>query len=146
MKECLQNITQEEIQTVINNRFSSMIEGGFYISSVNTTEENIDSVDKTMTNICYTITFGKIQEKKPKEILDKKEKEWLENFLRPFRDKVDFIEKVHNDICGQFIRIQVINYLNRCELINLPYFEEDTMYKGMEVGKEYTLKELRLFE
>ena len=33
---------------------------------------------------------------------------------------------------------------NEIEDINLPYFEAHTMYKNMEIDKEYTLKELGL--
>ena len=32
------------------------------------------------------------------------------------------------------------------EAISLPYFKKGTMYKGMELYKEYTLKELGLGE
>lgn len=74
MKEFLQNMTQEEIQNAINNKFSSMKEEGFYISSIDTIAEHSFSVDKTKTDIHYTITFEKIQVKRPKEILDKKKK------------------------------------------------------------------------
>ena len=82
----------------------------------------------------------------PKQILDKEEKEWLKNFLRPFKSKEVYIEKIHNDFYGQYIKIQLKNYMDEDEFINLPYFEKDTMYKGMELDKKYTLEELGLFE
>lgn len=73
------------------------------------------------------------------QILDEEEKKYLEGVIRPFRDKVEYIKKLSG--CGEFITIQ----LER-EDIDLPYFKPNTMYKGMEQGKRYTLEELGLFE
>lgn len=74
-----------------------------------------------------------------KEILDEKEKEYLSAVIKPFRDRVKFIAK----------RIMFDDYI--CiglndEAISLPYFKKGTMYKGMELYKKYTLKELGLDE
>lgn len=75
------------------------------------------------------------------QILDEEEKKYLEGVIKPFRDRV-------RDV------IKNTNYSNQCyigirleqESIALPYFEENTMYKGMEIDKSYNLKELGLFE
>lgn len=75
-----------------------------------------------------------------KPILTQKEKTYLEGVLRPFKDKVNFIEKQNNNI-GYYIVIDLEE-----DTFYLPYFEKDTMYKGMELKKEYTLQELGLFE
>lgn len=69
------------------------------------------------------------------------EKEYLSAVIRPFKDKVEYICKTA-DYDGEYI---VIGILNDSAII-LPYFEKGTMYKGMETGKEYTLKELGLDE
>ena len=75
------------------------------------------------------------------EILDEAEKRYLRGVIRPFRDKVKYIAKYHSTtICEECILIYISNNPN----IMLPYFKEDSMYKGMESGKEYTLKELGL--
>lgn len=74
-----------------------------------------------------------------KEILDKKEKEYLSAVIRPFRNRVEYIQK--KDIGNEFIEIELDN-----EFLYLPYFEKYTMYKGMELNKKYTLKELDLDE
>ena len=79
----------------------------------------------------------------PKQILDKEEKEWLENFLRPFRKRVIFIKKTYDFNYGRNI---IIELKDERYPISLPYFEKDEYYKGMELDKEYTLKELGLFE
>lgn len=76
------------------------------------------------------------------EILDEEEKRYLEGVIRPFRDKVTYIKKIGNSLeLEEFITIQLKN-----EVIDLPYFKPNTMYKGMELSKIYTLEELGLFE
>ena len=78
----------------------------------------------------------------PKEILDKEEKEYLENFLRPFRNKIRWIAKYESYKNNEYIAIQVRDE----RYLELPDFKFGTMYKGMELNKEYTLNELGLFE
>ena len=79
------------------------------------------------------------QEYKP-PILDKAEKKYLFNIIRPFRDKVNYItKKIDGNKC-EYITI----VLHKCMGIFLPSFEGGTMYKGMELNKKYNLKELGL--
>lgn len=80
--------------------------------------------------------YKTVYECKP-EILDNTEKRYLSNVIRPFRDRVKYIEK-RNISRGDYIRI-MIQDTNICDL---PYFEKDTMYKGMKLYRHYTLKEL----
>lgn len=75
-----------------------------------------------------------------KEILDEKEKEYLSAVIRPFRDRVEYIKKISGD--REYINV----LLEDGDEIVFPYFEKDTMYKGMELNKKYTLKELDLDE
>ena len=72
-------------------------------------------------------------------ILDNVEKRYLEGMLRPFKDKVEFIKKDQNNY-GKWIHFNL-----KEDWFCLPYFEKDSMYKGMELEKEYTLK-LGLFQ
>ena len=77
-------------------------------------------------------------------VLDDAERKYLSEVIRPFKNYVTEITKVKNE-CEtdkQFIRIMVNKY--RIEYIILPYFEENTMYKGMEENKKYSLEELGL--
>lgn len=76
-----------------------------------------------------------------KEILDEVEKKYLRNIVLPFKEKIKTIKKIHIGINGEQIRI-FINPL--CDTFSLPAFKSNTMYKGMEADKEYTLKELGL--
>lgn len=76
-----------------------------------------------------------------KEILAEKEKEYLSNVIRPFRDRVEYIVKCeYFDVKRNWININ----LTKNEDISLPFFYKNTMYKGMEIDKEYTLEELGL--
>ena len=75
-----------------------------------------------------------------KPILDDKEKEYLSNTIKPFRDRIDYIAKVNLANGKEYIFIKMKNY----EKISLPFFKAGTMYKGMQSDKEYTLDELEL--
>ena len=77
--------------------------------------------------------------KREEPILDEKEKEYLGNLIRPFRDRVILISKGENEK-GQYIFIVSAGD----EDIYLPYFIENTMYKNMKADKDYTLEELGL--
>ena len=84
-----------------------------------------------------------IQDKAKKEILDKAEREYLASAIKPFKDKVKSISKRS---C-LFTKNQEYIWLNMADGIvpsRLPGFSSGTMYKGMKLGKDYTLKELGL--
>ena len=78
-------------------------------------------------------------------ILDDAEREYISAVIKPFRDRVMFIEKMFEDHllgdqdCYLFIRFNDGNYD-----MNFPVFRESIMYKGMERYKKYTLEELGL--
>lgn len=87
-------------------------------------------------------TYKTVYEHK-EEILDEAEKRYLRGVIRPFRDKVEYICKYHHTSVTneEFI---CICFLNSNGLMLLPYFKEHSMYKGMELDKNYTLEELGL--
>lgn len=75
-----------------------------------------------------------------KEILDKTEKEYLANVIKPFRKKVLYIVKMDlNFSYDQYIMIILKN-----DSITFPVFKKDSMYKGMKGNEKYTLEELGL--
>lgn len=82
-----------------------------------------------------------------KEVLDAKEKEYLSAIIEPFKKRVIHIEKIKK-LYGNSEFVNIVLYssisCNKEEPIQLPYFKKGTMYKGMELGKKYTLKELGL--
>ena len=75
--------------------------------------------------------------------LNKKEKEFLGTILRPFRDmKIKITKMNYGDEDGgeEYIYIELGE-----EDLCFPDFKAGTMYKGLEVDKEYTPEELGLF-
>ena len=81
--------------------------------------------------------------KMPKPILDEVEIRYLSEIIKPFRKQVISIGKLDS---GDYECI-VIKYRNINGYTNtmcFPYFEKGTIYKGMEIGKRYSLSELGL--
>lgn len=76
-----------------------------------------------------------------KQILDNAEKRYLENVIRPFKDRVISVIK-DSSFDEDYIKIE----LKKGDNASLPCFVKNTMYKGMKKEKKYTLKELGLFE
>ena len=72
-------------------------------------------------------------------ILDEAERAYLSAVIRPFRKSVISIEKSTIYGEGEVICIDT----EKIDIV-LPTFKKGTMYKGMEVGREYTLEELGL--
>lgn len=77
-----------------------------------------------------------------KEILDDVEKEYLENIIKPFRNKVDNICKFFISNSKEYIHI----YLKGESGISFPTFKKNAMYKGMKQNRAYSLEELGLDE
>ena len=77
-------------------------------------------------------------------ILDDKEREYLSEVIKPYKNKVIGIAKI-KDIYDEksYIRI-LINGIDEKEVITLPWFKENAMYKGMKASKKYTVEELGL--
>ena len=85
------------------------------------------------------------------DILDKVEKEYLRNVIKPFKNNIQYIIKQtgpdHSDTeyITTFINsITNTDWLDQ-EYIVVPFFKKGAMYKNMEIGKKYTLEELGLF-
>ena len=75
-------------------------------------------------------------------ILDKTEKKYLLNIIKPFKNKVCYIAK-YKACKEEYIQICVKSY-NR--YIKLPTFVRGSMYKNMKLGYAYSLKALGLDE
>jgi hypothetical protein len=74
-------------------------------------------------------------------VLDEVEKSYLSAVIEPFRKKIAYIVKLQDFIEGkQFIKI----ILQNDDRLSFPYFDYDSMYKGMDTNKRYSLKELVL--
>lgn len=83
------------------------------------------------------------------QILDDAEKNYLSAVIKPFRKNVIYIRKYSGtyfgvnyeciEVCveGDFVKKSPFSF-------SLPAFNAGTMYKGMKIGKAYTLEELGL--
>lgn len=80
--------------------------------------------------------------KLPKSILAKEERNYLSQVIKPFREKIQHISKLSSKD-GESICID-IRYDWEEDSIMLPKFAAGTLYKGMEIGKEYSVKDLGL--
>lgn len=84
------------------------------------------------------------------DILDRKEKEYLQNVIKPFRDRVKSISKQNYTNGYDYISISVSYPINDCfdcfgtDSLFLPVFKSGTMYNNMKVGRKYTPEELGL--
>ena len=92
----------------------------------------------------------------PKPTLNEKEREYLCNVIKPFRDRILWINKCEYDrgdfFFGEYI-VMGLKFFDSgtdgwtCtdeEQIVLPSFAKGTMYNGMKLYKKYTLAELEL--
>lgn len=84
------------------------------------------------------------------DILDEKEKQYLQNVIKPFRDRVKSIAKQNYTNGYDYISISVSYPINDCfdcfgtDSLFLPVFKSGTMYNNMKVDRKYTLEELGL--
>ena len=81
--------------------------------------------------------------RKPRSILEPAEKKYLSAVIKPFRSKVYAIAKYDDGDDNYYIQIMIKQNVY-FEYIDLPYFKKGTMYKGMELKKEYTVEQLGL--
>lgn len=79
-----------------------------------------------------------------KPILDGVEKEYLSHIIKPFKEKITFIMKTDYDNNKEYIFIEYYEESNIKYIIEFPSFKKGTMYKGMELDKQYTLEDLEL--
>ena len=99
--------------------------------------------DKDIVKVERPVKYETVFERK-EEILDKAEKRYLSNVIRPFRDKVESIQKLETSEKRKEYLFILLNCEENEEVITLPYFKANTMYKGMNTNKEYSLEELGL--
>lgn len=75
------------------------------------------------------------------EILDEIEKRYLTEVITPFRKRIQFIQK-KKEITEINPYLRIVCEDN--DKLVFPYITDNSMYKGMETNKKYTLKELGL--
>ena len=75
-------------------------------------------------------------------ILDEEERKYLSAVIKPFRNRTEVIAKLLD--CDEKREYIAVGCNTIQDSFSLPRFEKGTMYKGMELNKEYTLEELGL--
>ena len=119
-------------------------EGGHPIANLEMYDNELKAVlfvpDLDIVKVERPVKYETVFERK-EEILDETEKRYLTNVIRPFRHETEFIEKrtKYDDSSSCYLKIVLNN-----DVISLPYFKIDSMYKGMKLNKKYSLKELGL--
>lgn len=90
---------------------------------------------------CKKAAMKWLLEEYKEPVLDDVEREYLSATIKPFRKMIAYIVKAQDfDEGKQCIRI----ILQNGDGMHFPYLDDDAMYKGMEVNKEYSLEELGL--
>ena len=106
--------------------------------------KTIEEVESSHTDYVIEKVERLITMYERKEILDGKEKEYLSAVIRPFKSRIKYIcnTKMYD---REYINIVTYGISSRAnDSMPFPLFKKGTMYKGMELDKEYTLKELGL--
>lgn len=78
------------------------------------------------------------------ELLDNQEKAYLKAVIRPFRNRVAYIKLVRFVGSSFYDNHHILIKLKNGDWCSLPKFKLGTMYKNLEINKEYTLEELGL--
>lgn len=98
-------------------------------------EEEYDIV-KVERPVKYETVF-----ERKEEVLDETEKKYLTEVIRPFRKRIQFIQKREEIMeINPYLRIV---FEDNDKLV-FPYITDNSMYKGMESNRKYTLEELGL--
>lgn len=116
------------------------------------TNEGLMSWSDTIQEWIYSPEFNNILTgnieivKLSKPILTESEKKYLSAVIKPFRDRIIHIYKFElsgYEGIGIDLKFPKVEK-NEDDAMTLPSFEIGTMYKGMELYKDYTLEELGL--
>lgn len=127
---------QKELEKILNEEFANP---SVVFDKV---KKNYDSNIRSCCWTTYTRDILEWMSQPYKEpILNDTEREYLAAVIGPFKENVDTISKFKTwDEDCQYIYIS----MKDGHMSTLPVFPKGTMYKGMEGGKHYSLKELGL--
>lgn len=93
--------------------------------------------DVSIVKVERPVKYETMFERK-EEILDEVEKKYLAEVIRPFRKDIMFISKIGFD-GEEFLKI---DFKRPANSFSLPFFEKNSMYKGMKADQKYKLEEL----
>lgn len=136
MKETNLEHYKEQLKKIYNEHFDEPSD--VFDEIIN----NIDSGITTNASQTYTDDILEwMAQPYGEKILNEAEREYLSYVIRPFREKIECIFKAKFPNYDEYY---IIVGLENNDSLRFPYFKGNTMYKGMEVDKEYALEELGL--
>lgn len=125
------------------------VKGKIFVDNEGNQRNDFNSYNEDLTsrsffdNDIVKVERPQVVYEEEKEILDEAERKYLESVIKPFRKRVERIRKSDYGRKGEYIEIRY--YEGGCiASLLFPNFKKGTMYKGMELGKKYTLEELGL--
>jgi hypothetical protein len=125
------------------NKRKEEIRIGFLFSRVSCGKnETINAMDLIAKSIYDKNATIKLVIECEEEILDEIEKRYLENILKPFKNRNIKIKKCEC-FSSEYLYIYTDDYSSE---MSFPEFDKGTMYKGMKKDYEYTIEELNLFQ
>ena len=127
---------KEEIWDILMKRLQHSSEESAVYSSL--TECYKKHTDATVVRLIDLISWACEEHKEP--ILTEEEKEYLNAVIKSLKGRIKYISKEEWGYNREAIRIVCDDVVR----VALHDFKKDTIYKGMKLGKEYTLKELGL--
>jgi hypothetical protein len=149
MKEEPKQFTKSDLKEnhIVKNRGNHKFMWGD--RPTNTYNSDLTNIYDNILDIMEVWEFDKLvwkREEKLVEILDEVEKKWLNHFIKSTNIKVNYIAKYESVLYNnrEYLEIDYNDSDDHRESIRFPYFEKDTMYKGMKLNKKYTLEELGL--
>ena len=121
-------------------------ESGDIFQCTNTCTNTVNCKDCIFCDVaCVDGARNWLNSEYKEHILDEVEKEYLKAVIKPFKKHVKTIMKAKQVATLYAITIDIEEKYNYETFLQFPPFEKSSeMYKGMELGKEYTLKELGL--
>ena len=140
----------EMLGVELGEKFKVEVDGAISLNIFLLTEYGLSIDGGDEVPLCVTLNdllTGKIKliklSKQPLPILDENEKEYLSAVIKPFRNKIEYIIKyLYED--GEYISIIYKVSNDGTSSMIFPSYDKGTTYKGMELGKKYTLEELGL--
>lgn len=104
------------------------------------------SVPLGLTTYSFEEVDFSVKKTNNKFLLDSIDRKYFNNFLRPFRNKIQYIRKMQS-LDSDYEYIKII-YFKDTQTSNfyLPYFKTGTMFKKLELNKYYDLNDLDLFK
>jgi hypothetical protein len=127
---------KEEVKEVLKGMNVDTWDNDIFCDSIHTIKGEKDCADRDCDD-CKEWLKQPYQE----SILDDVEKGYLRAVIKPWRDRVAYITLREYGESAECIRINVKDELAG---MYFPHFKAGTMYKGMEIDKKYTLKDLDL--